>query len=210
MEIGGGNMEGIIFYWFSWIGWIVITFFMKKDNKRYFFSIVLLCMIIGSIYDVSFYEGKANLAFLLLIITCYFLIAQESKRRSIFPMLFHSILITIATVCFQLFAIYDPIWVMFDQKWMLSFLVVYLALILAKTRNERLLIAVVGLSQGELLFALVGYAYRFPIQIGYLSFLDLAAIIIVLISSWNGFEQFANVLEQAVQRKQARKAGVNQ
>ncbi|MFC6603620.1 hypothetical protein ACFQDF_22130 [Ectobacillus funiculus] len=51
-------MEGAYFYFFSWLGWIFATFFMKKSKARLVYAAVLLFTIMISQTVVTFGEFR--------------------------------------------------------------------------------------------------------------------------------------------------------
>ncbi len=51
--IGGKNMDGGYFYFLAWMGWIITTFFMKKESIRWKMSAFILFLIICSQFTFS-------------------------------------------------------------------------------------------------------------------------------------------------------------
>src|SRR5690606_30585591 len=78
----------------------------------------------------------------------------------------------------------DPVWVMFSRKWMLSVLLVYMAVLLQKNRMLRLPLILLGGIQGEVLYAIIIKSFSFPYTIGSLAFLDIMAISISISALW--------------------------
>jgi hypothetical protein len=208
MEIGGGFMEGIFFFWLSWIGWVISTFFMKKDNKRLIISAALLIVIIGSPYEVTVLSYPINVSFLLLIVISYAVISQQTKKRTILYLFISSHILATANVAFHLFGMFDPVWIIFDRMWMLAGMMAYLTLLLIKNVWLRLATVCAGFGQGGLMYMLILDRYNFPIEVGSLSYFDVVAQTLMIITVWGLIENGATMLEAHMQRKQNKKAGL--
>lgn len=187
-------MEGIYFYWFSWISWVITSFFMKKCRERTALSFFILFMIMvsGKTYHITGYSIHAPFV-LLLFFSLVFM--TKTKGFLLLYYLICSLIISIGYVCFHLFELFDPIWLIFDRKWMLSFVILYLILMLVKDPSQRLAIAMIGVSNGELLYSLILKQFFPEIEIGNFIFLDAVSFIILFISFWNLFEKMARFFE---------------
>jgi hypothetical protein len=64
--IGGDNLEGSYFYSLAWMGWIVATFFLKKDTFRLCVSVVILLFISCSQTVISISSFTISVNALLL------------------------------------------------------------------------------------------------------------------------------------------------
>ncbi|MEK5065148.1 hypothetical protein NSS72_17130 [Cytobacillus sp. FSL R5-0596] len=89
-----------------------------------------------------------------------------------------------AYVTFHLFELFDPVWVIFPREWMLSFLMVYMAVLLQKNRMLRLPLILLGGIQGEFLYAFILKPFSFPYTIGSLAFLDIMSISFSISALW--------------------------
>lgn len=204
--VSGGDflVEGIYFYWFSWIGWVVTTFFMNKGKDRIALSFFILLMIMVSdrTYHINGYSVHAS--FVLLF---FFSLVMMTKIKGLllFYYLICSLIISIGYVCFHLFELFDPIWLIIDRKWMLSFVILYLILMLVKDAYHRLAVALIGVSNGELLYSLILTKFFREIEIGNFVFLDALAFIIFFILIWNSFEKIAQSFEANIHKGKARR-----
>ncbi|KAF0818821.1 putative membrane protein [Bacillus sp. ZZV12-4809] len=177
-------MEGIIFYWISWMVWIIATFFMDRTNKyRFLLSAWILLFIMLSPWTINIFNFKTGMAGLFLLVSLY-VYAGRLKGRSKLYFLFCTFILMMAYVTFHLFELFDPVWVMFSRKWMLSVLLVYMAVLLQKNRMLRLPLILLGGIQGEVLYAIIIKSFSFPYTIGSLAFLDIMAISISISALW--------------------------
>lgn len=180
-------MEGLTFYWVSWGGWVIATFFMQKGARRLNISLWLLIMIIASPYTISMFELKMSLAGIFLFGTLFYSAAQIDRPMAAY-LFICSFIIMLTYVCFQLFELIDPVWLLFPRNWMLAVLLVSLTVILQGDKYFRIIIVLLGSTQGEFLYALILKKYSFPYIIGSFSFLDVTALSVGLITIWNGIE----------------------
>ncbi|KON87220.1 hypothetical protein AF332_10590 [Sporosarcina globispora] len=177
-------MEGLFFFWISWMVWIMATFFMDRKNKyRLVLSAWTLIFIMLSPRTLSILNFEIGLAGLFLLVSLY-IVAGRLKRLSKIYFLFCSFILMMAYVTFHLFELFDPVWVIFSREWMLSFLLIYMAVLLQKNRRLRLPLILLGGIQGEVLYALILKQFSFPYTIGSLAFLDIMALSISISAVW--------------------------
>ncbi|WP_264738412.1 hypothetical protein [Cytobacillus firmus] len=177
-------MEGLIFYWISWMVWIMATFFMDRNNKyRFLLSAWILFFIILSPWTLKIFNVETSIGGLFLLISLYIFAGRLKKLRK-FYFLFCAFILMMAYVTFHLFELFDPVWVIFSRNWMLSVLLVYMAVLLQKNRMLRLPLILLGGIQGEVLYALVLKQFSFPYTIGSLAFLDIMAISVSISAVW--------------------------
>src|SRR5690606_24938754 len=105
--------------WIAWGGWIWTTFVMSKDNRlRFCLSIWLLTIIIVSPYHFTIHGFEVHFSAIVLML--FFIVSTYKFRYMVFgSVCLSAFIIMIGYVSFLLFELYDPIWVIFDRKWMI-------------------------------------------------------------------------------------------
>lgn len=176
-----------MFFWVSWGFWVIATFLMQRSAKRLKITVGILVMIIASPYVISIFEFKISLTGIFLFGTLFYLAARIERMKSVY-LFICSFIIMLAYVCFQLFALFDPVWILFSRNWMLALLILFLSIFLQGNKYYRIIIAMLGSLQGDFLYALILQKHTFPYIIGSLSFLDVTVLSVGLISIWNGIE----------------------
>ncbi|WP_216829266.1 YphA family membrane protein [Alkalihalobacterium elongatum] len=193
-------MEGILFIWLIWICWIICTFYFKKSKKRTWFSFWLLVVIIlfNKTFSTAMYE--ISLGYLTISILCYWFIAKN-KSIMIIYMLFISTILTFLYAGLHLVELYDPVmFLIVDKIWVISIIGAIITLVLTKDLQQRLVISLSGLIQGELLFKKF-LSTIYGIQtIGEASFFDIIALCFVFIIGWHVFEQFCEFMGHYVRK----------
>jgi hypothetical protein len=179
--LGGNGMEGNFFYWTAWVFWVIATFFVKKESQiRTKVSACILFVIILSPYFVHLFGFEINLAFLFLYFFMLFQIIQEKRKVGLY-IFFPSFVIMLAYGSFQLFELFDPVWVMFKREWMIAVMLLYLCVLLHSDNKKRLYTLIIGIIQGELIYSMILKRAGFSFQTGTELFFDtLAASVFVL------------------------------
>lgn len=196
--IGGEKVEGNLFYFLGWIFWIITTFFLNKENKnRFRYSLGLLLIIFLSIHTFYFLGIEISFAFIILLL-CTYLHAAKLNNRNVFYVIISSFIITLAFVSFQLFEIFDPVWVIFNRNIMLVTLIIVLASILENNRRIRIVTILIGSIHGELLYAYVINKYDFYYTVGSLVFFDFTSLAMAIVLSWYGLVTVVSYLEKQV------------
>lgn len=199
-------MEGILFYFAAWSFWIISTFFLNKNSRyRLKSSFCILLMIILKPYHIELLDITFNLAAIFLYI---FILTQviQFNRRTHFYLTVSSFIVMLAYVSFQLFELYDPVWVMFKREWMLAIGLVYLSVLLHSDKKLRLFVIIIGILQGEFLFSLILRKLNFSYTIGTGMFFDALASAGLLLFFWSvmeiGIVNFENFMSHQGKGKQ--------
>lgn len=193
-------MEGIFFYWFSWIGWIIVTFLWKKSLTRTFLSHFLLLLIIFANISVSIFSHQVNLSFIFLFLLCFYLLKEVHFQK-----LCYFLIISLCTVAFstglRLFLIYDPVIAIFHSTWMLAIVNFIFIQWIVKEKRFRIPLFMMGICQSEIIYSLFLANIYGTQTIGDLFFLDLIAITISFLYVWNSFEKFSSYLSFLVKKR---------
>ena len=198
-------MEGFLFYWLFWIGWIITTFFYSKRHPdRLKFSAWILGTILLSTFYLNLFGFKLSGSGVFILFTSYLYIVQFEKKQILY-LLLTSFIIVIAYVCFLLFELFDPIWIVFNREWMLSLWISYLAIFLHSEKKQRILVILMGMIQGEMFYAQIIRKYSFLYPSVTLPFLDILALTLVIILAWNGLENIAKYFDKYFQTKETEK-----
>ncbi|WP_445492180.1 YphA family membrane protein [Niallia sp. 03133] len=171
-------MDGALFYWFTWIFWIITTFFMKKENKnRLPYSICLLAAIIASPYQASVWGYTVS--WLLLFILGAMFIYMACLKKAVLFYFFLCVFIFMIVYCtFQFLAVLDPIWVIIDQNWMAAIVLMILARLLYSAPSKQIATIIFGSITGDILYGVLLKQYNFYYVIGALKFFDCLFICI--------------------------------
>ncbi|MEW9049814.1 MAG: hypothetical protein AB2392_01560 [Neobacillus sp.] len=188
-------MEGSMFYWVLWVLWVYLTFMANKENNhRLNLSVIILLIIILSNFQLrlGFFEITASGLFMLLL---SYIILSKEKNWSLIYIYLCTVIITLAYAAFNLFEIFDPIWIIFQKEWMMGISFCYLAVLLQKTLKGRLLVIVCGTMQGEIVYSYFLSRLEFSYPISSLEYLDVWALITVLLLVWSLLENTGTILQ---------------
>ncbi|MFE1244101.1 hypothetical protein ACFW35_08230 [Fictibacillus sp. NPDC058756] len=165
--------DGILFYWFMWIGWVVTTFLIERNPFRNAVIFILLPGIIMSGYDIPFSLGSVNAAF------AYFLIiGLVHVIRSTGELLYYlavSFIIAVSYVTIQIFALYDPAKLFIDKKYLLIIFLSAVLFLISKRNIDLFYIPLIGIFIGDTLYQLLIFRLTGYLEIGSMFVLDLLA-----------------------------------
>ncbi len=204
--MGGGDMEGVLFYWISWMAWVCSTFLMKKNKERLFLSILFLVTIILSPYYVGVGDIKINYSIFPILFFCIKEISKRPKKQ-VFYMLICILTISLAYCSFLMFELYDPVWLFFNRNLMLGAALIYVTLMLLKDFRLRLVGLLVGAIQGDILYGIIINKVNFSYEIGSFVFLDVIAISFCFIFVWSSLEILLHHVDVLVQKNTKEKHG---
>jgi hypothetical protein len=184
------GMEGLYFYSFFWLIWMIATFFMKKTRQRTMLAASALITIILS--SVSLYIGgfQVTLSFLFLFfLSCYF--AAKQTLRKLLYLAIAALTIAFSYASFQLLVLFDPVWIWMDRAWMLAMILFIICFLFYENIQSRLLCLIIGSCQGEMLYSIITKRVSLSYVIGSFSFLDTVSISAFCLLIWTLLEQIA-------------------
>ncbi|WP_404442535.1 hypothetical protein LG307_12845 [Sutcliffiella horikoshii] len=194
------------FYFLSWVGWIIVTFFFPKSTFRTYMSILLLLVIAGSTTAVQIFGFSVTVSFLVLAVSAFILLVNSLKQKYLLHYL-SICTVAMAYVCFIIFEIYDPVWIIFDRTWLLSFIILYLSLLLFKAKRERFVFQLTGVLLGEILHSIViDRIFSFSV-IGSFEFLAVLALSTAGLCTWMIFETLTIQLDSLIQKRVRERQG---
>lgn len=168
----------MLFYWLSWIFWVVVTFFMKSTAIRTGLSIWILLIISASTLYLPIGEGSISISLFILMIGS---MALYSRMKRIYYSLFASFTITIAYAAILIWEKITPIWIIVPRELFISIFIVFILTITTKQIIQQLLIGLLGICFGEVLYFVMLLSYHIQIETGGLEFLDQVAVMVLLL-----------------------------
>jgi hypothetical protein len=191
---GGRKVDGIFFFWIAWIVIVFLIFFVPSTNSnRDKLLIQILLLVYLSNKSIPLYNTDVNAGALLLIIFASFYIGNLRSKNK-WSVLVISFLMGLCTSSFILFSFIDPIWVLFDPKWMLTIILTYLSIILLSDWKQRLLSIVLGMLIGDGLLFLVFDPLGVPYEMATLTWYDQLSMVVTVSSLWHGLELLAGYM----------------
>jgi hypothetical protein len=188
-------MEGIFFYWTFWVLWICMTFFVSKYNpNRVKYSVIILLSIILSSQYIQAWGLEVSVVSLLFLLIAYYEVGKM-KGKSMAYFLITSFILMLAYGSFQLFELFDPVWLILDRNWMFAVVLTYMTIMMHNQHTQRIMVLIFGSIHGEIIYSLVLDVYSMKVPIGTLRFLDVISISVCLILAWSGFEKLASLFE---------------
>ncbi|MGD6873930.1 YphA family membrane protein [Sutcliffiella horikoshii] len=197
---------GQYFYFLSWMGWIIVTFFFPKSAIRTNMSILLLVVIACSTTTVQMFGFTITASFLVLVVTALIMLVNSLRQKYILHY-FSICTVALAYVCFIIFEIYDPVWIFLDRTWLLSVIILYLSLLLFKTKRERFVFMLTGVLLGEVLRSIVTDRIFSYSDIGSFEFLAVLALSSAGMATWMMFETLTIHLDSLIQKRVRERQG---
>ena len=141
-------MDGLLFLWLMWAGWIISTFLISKNNPwRFKVSVCSLLLIISFPFGFRFSGFQPGAAVILIFLFSLLMIKEFSLAEKLY--LFISAFIIAASYSsFMLLTLYDPIMLIADEKVMITVILLVLSYLLYskwQTFRKRMLAVTVGL-----------------------------------------------------------------
>ncbi len=188
-------MTGFVFFGLAWAGWIYSTFIMEKTNPyRFPIAAYLLVTIILSVFKIRFLGLDISLATLFLLFISFLTFIELPFWKLLYCTI-GIFIVSSATAVFYLISLYDPVWIFIDQQILLSFLGACLAVLLFKEYKARIFSTIIGLIQGDILYAIILKKFSIDFPIGSFAFLDGLTLTCVFITIWSGFEYLQTTFE---------------
>ncbi|EIT86575.1 hypothetical protein A374_03354 [Fictibacillus macauensis ZFHKF-1] len=199
-------MDGVLFYWISWAGFIYTTFLMKKQRNRTFFACLLLGVIIAEEWQLQLSFFSVHVSYIVLFLSSFYFLPRTSFWRMLY-FVFTTCAIACAYAGLSLLAMYDPVWLQYGLKWGIPLFVVVLSLLFTNDAAVRVYSVLSGMLVGELLFQVTIAKLTHFIELGLLSYWDQGALAILALFSWQEASRLSSLFYRETWRlKNAKKA----
>ncbi|GAK02402.1 hypothetical protein JCM19037_633 [Geomicrobium sp. JCM 19037] len=180
-------MESLLFFWFSWILWVLISFFYEKSLARFYLAAaVLVGMIVyplswsGESYTVPFAFGVA-------LITAIVWAGNVPKKRWL------ALIVCALSLMFMYAAIelaywFSPVIFYAHDVWVPAAAIFFLTVFVYRYRDSRYPLAMLALCFGELLTGWVLVPLREGLFIADALFFNRLTAVLVLFVVWHMIE----------------------
>jgi|SRR5690625_3303138 len=183
---------GLLFYWISWLIWVLVTFFMKKSKQRtLLFCSVLLLIIFSNTY-VTVGSFNISISYVLLLIGSLVIYTLLEKQ---FYHAFVSFTVMIGYSGLLIWINSTPLWLFLHELLIIPFVCNFIILLLTKGIYSRITTGLLGIVAGELFYNFILASYHFNQPIGDLMFFDRLLVTIALLLILHLILQSINTLD---------------
>lgn len=172
---------------------------MKRHKMQERLSIGLLVCIALSMQKMVIFNIEISVVSLLLLFTAYYFVAKEQGKLQIY-LLITSLILLLAYVTFLLFALYDPVWVIFPKNLMAATVLAYLTIILHEPFHLRIIALTIGMVQGDILYSMIVGKLLSKVTIGTFEFFDMFSLTIAFVCIVSGLKKVAFIFENHLQQ----------
>ncbi|WP_106497393.1 YphA family membrane protein [Lentibacillus sp. Marseille-P4043] len=170
--------DGILFLWFAWLLWIVVTFLMKKGKRRTYFACLLLLLIACSNVTLEIGGYLIQLSFIVLLVGLLFFHAIAKS----FYLLFSSFTICLGYTAILFWEKITPIWIFIPRSVLIPTVIIVLTIIITKQFESRLAIGLIGITCGEMYYSFILSNYAIQEGIGDKSFFDMLLTFVLFVT----------------------------
>ncbi|MCF2132297.1 hypothetical protein L1I79_38685 [Strepomyces sp. STD 3.1] len=179
-------MDVLYFYWFSWIWWVLLTFFMGKTKERTYLSALILLLLIFSTTFISFEIWEVNVAYLVLFTSSF--IPYKNQTNYMISWIY-TLIIALFYGGFHLFALYDPVWIIGDYLWLLSACMFLITCVVVTPHRARQWHFINGACVGEALLSIMLGKIGIKPEVGNEAFLSLIAAVTLALFLWESMKK---------------------
>ncbi|MEN1969141.1 hypothetical protein WMZ97_13830 [Lentibacillus sp. N15] len=170
--------DGLIFLWFAWILWIIVTFFMKKGSRRTFFACIILLLICGSnaSWAISGYQVTPSFVILLASLIFFHGVAQSLY------LLFASFTICLGYTGILFWEQITPIWMFLPRYVLIPLILIILVSTITNRMDYKLAVGLIGITFGEIYYSLILASYSIQETIGDMAFFDMIFVYLMFLT----------------------------
>ncbi|WP_026694808.1 YphA family membrane protein [Peribacillus kribbensis] len=194
-------MDGLLFYWISWIGVVVTLFLLNKSfTDRRFILFGLLGAIIVSPYSLRIGQAEANPCGLWLALISVWMI-RTLPSLSLLTFIIRTLVVSFAYGSISLLFFLDPVWIIWNKTWMLGLFLTYIILLLFADWKKRVSSLILGLFFGDIMVNVLFGSLNMPQDWFAKTWLDLTYLSGLLIFAWGSLEKGIRILQTFFQQK---------
>src|SRR5690625_4591201 len=137
---------GLLFYWISWLIWVLVTFFMKKSKQRTLLFCSILLLIIFSNTYVTVGSFNISISYVLLLIGSLVIYTLLEKQ---FYHAFVSFTVMIGYSGLLIWINSTPLWLFLHELLIIPFVCNFIILLLTKGIYSRITTGLLGIRSEE-------------------------------------------------------------
>ncbi|AIU82269.1 hypothetical protein H2N74_11135 [Bacillus velezensis] len=187
-------MEPFYYYWSMWFLWILATFIFAKTKSRFYVSVFILTNMMASIHQITAYF-TLNAAYVMFFAAAFVYAGSLGMHKRLRHFVIH-LTASAAYGFIFLFALYDPVWFIIKPEWAAVILLTVITLSVEGRFPERLCLFVLGMCQGELLYAAVIRNIAGAAAVGDYKWLSGCSAGVILLVGLTTYEQLAARISQ--------------
>ncbi|BCB04546.1 YphA family membrane protein [Bacillus sp. KH172YL63] len=172
-------MSGILFLWLMWGIWVYTTFLLDKAHPgRFMASFLCLLLIVVYPFGVRFESLEIAVPAIVFALICFYYIRKLYVHEKMY-MLIAVLTVGMFYAGIGFIAIYDPVLIPIEQRWIVAAGMVILALIFyghPDHAKRRSVVIVMGSLIGEFFLGIPLIKIGFTYSIGGHAYLDTLAV----------------------------------
>lgn len=195
-------MDGILFYWVSWMYIIIVSFLLDGQYPRRYLANMGFVTIILSTMSSGNHLFEWNFAYLPFLVVCLGRMKQLTGYQITYGYVL-SIIIAIWFVTIHRVTFLEPVWLYIQPEWMIIGVSVILIIIFARGIQLRLFSLLIGVFQGLILSKIsthlnVGTESWHLYGFTSMTVLEILAISLLCLAVWTWLENQAVSLKETV------------
>ena len=141
--------EHVLYFWFCWLLWVLVTFFMKKSGLRTYFAIWVLITIILADFFLQWNQVIISLPFIALTIGAVILTSRQPRW---FFHLAASFSTAIGYATFLFWEMLSPVWFVMPRAILMTMIFGLLISLLVKPLISKITVCLLGMAAGEVIY----------------------------------------------------------
>ncbi|MFC4557398.1 hypothetical protein ACFO3D_04145 [Virgibacillus kekensis] len=170
--------NGLIFYWLSWMLWIVITFFLNKSFIRTMAACFTLAMIFLAETYINLMSLKISLSYILLL---GLLIVFQAKKKQLLLHTFTAFSVAVGYMGTLIWVNFTPLNLFFPSDAVIFVVLLLLISNIISKPKSRLVAGSLGITVGEIGYSLISIYYGYKDIVGDMGFFDLLTPVVGVI-----------------------------
>ncbi|MBB6449020.1 hypothetical protein HNR44_000969 [Geomicrobium halophilum] len=181
-------MDYLLFFWFAWMLWVVVTFLWQKTVRQVSLAVTILLIVIGAPITLNGDGFEISLAYgFVLFLACVWTGSFRMKRK--WSMALSVIALTFLYASFQLMVWYSPVIFLLGDIWVPVIVIAFVTVFIHRHTESRYPLVLLACSFGEVLAAITILPLTGGLYVGDALFYNVLAAAMVLILLWQTLEQ---------------------
>lgn len=155
--------DHVLYFWFCWILWVIVTFFMKKSRIRVYLAIWILLAIIFADYFIKWNHITVSVPFIFLFLGAAGLLAFFPRWLYLVA---SSFTVAIGYAAFLFWETISPVWLIMPRFMLITIIFGLLIGMLVKSYLAKIAVGLFGMAAGEFIFAWTLADYGLIVTLG--------------------------------------------
>ncbi|QDI89935.1 hypothetical protein EPH95_01095 [Salicibibacter halophilus] len=183
-------MEYVLFFWFAWMLWIVVTFLMQRTKRQAFLGAAILLLMIHAPMSLSLGVAEWSAGYgIIIVLACVWTGILPNAYK--WKVIILAVALMLLYASFQLMVWYNPVIFLLGETWVPAAVLSFVTVFSHGHAESRYPLILLAFAFGELIAAVTVMPLTGNLYLADAFFYNTLSAVLTLLVCWHLLEQLA-------------------